>query len=178
MMFNIPIPGGTTGHAVGGALIAIAIGPWAAALSISVALVLQALVFGDGGITAIGANCLNIAFIMPFSGWLTYRALMRFRVMQERLMWQAFAAGVSGWVGLNLAALTTAVMFGIQPILHHTAEGRPLYAPYPLSVAVPFMVLEHMVLFGLVEGLVTGMVVYGLLKSRTRWIVEASGGIR
>ena len=73
MMFNIPLPGATTGHAVGGVLIAVAVGPWGAALAISIALVIQALLFGDGGITAIGANCLNIAFVMPFTGYAVYR---------------------------------------------------------------------------------------------------------
>jgi cobalt/nickel transport system permease protein len=56
MMFNIPIPGGTSGHAVGAALVAIILGPWASMVSVSVALIIQALVFGDGGITAIGAG--------------------------------------------------------------------------------------------------------------------------
>ena len=59
MMFNVPIPGGSTGHAVGGVLVAILLGPWAAMIAITVALVIQALLFGDGGITAIGANCFN-----------------------------------------------------------------------------------------------------------------------
>ncbi len=69
MMFNVPIPGGSTGCAVGGVLIAILIGPWAALIAISIALVIQALLFGDGGITAIAANCFNIAFIMPMAGY-------------------------------------------------------------------------------------------------------------
>ena len=69
MMFNVPLPGGTTGHAVGGVLIAIAIGPLGALFSITIALVIQALLFGDGGITAIGANCINMAFILPFTGY-------------------------------------------------------------------------------------------------------------
>src|SRR5512141_1879511 len=59
MMFNIPIPGGSTGHAVGGTLVAVLLGPWAAMIAITVALVVQALLFGDGGVTAIGANCFN-----------------------------------------------------------------------------------------------------------------------
>src|SRR5512135_2695208 len=61
MMFNIPMPGGTSGHATGTALIAILLGPWAAVIAVSVALAIQALLFGDGGITALGANCFNIA---------------------------------------------------------------------------------------------------------------------
>lgn len=69
MMFNVPIPGGTTGHGVGGVLIAIAVGPWGASLAISIALVIQALLFGGGSLTAIGANCVNMAFILPFTGY-------------------------------------------------------------------------------------------------------------
>ncbi|MGE5708452.1 MAG: energy-coupling factor ABC transporter permease, partial [Bacteroidota bacterium] len=69
MMFNIPIPGGTTGHAVGGVLVAILLGPWAASIAVSLALIVQALLFGDGGITAIGANCLTMGVVMPFVGY-------------------------------------------------------------------------------------------------------------
>src|SRR5512135_3926299 len=69
MMFNIPVPGGTTAHAVGGTLIAIVLGPWAAVLGVSTALIIQALFFGDGGILAIFANCLNMGVILPFVGY-------------------------------------------------------------------------------------------------------------
>ena len=73
MMFNLPIPGGTTGHAVGSAVIAIIFGPWAAMLAVSVALIIQALIFGDGGITAIGANCFNMAVFMPFAAYFIFK---------------------------------------------------------------------------------------------------------
>src|SRR5574344_1963277 len=69
MMFNILIPGGTTGHAVGGTLIASVLGPYAACIAVSVALLIQALVFGDGGILSFGANCFNMAFVLPFVGY-------------------------------------------------------------------------------------------------------------
>ncbi len=75
MLFNVPIPGGTTGHAVGGVLAAILLGPWAACIAVSVALVIQALLFGDGGITALGANCFNMAFVLPFVGYALYRLI-------------------------------------------------------------------------------------------------------
>lgn len=169
MMFNIPLPGGTTGHAVGGVLIAIAVGPWGAMLSITIALVIQALLFGDGGITAIGANCFNIAFIMPFTGYGTYRLLSRL-VSSEK--GKAVAASIGGWVGLNSAAFTTALMFGIQPLLHTAADGRALYAPYSLSVAIPAMLLEHLILFGVVEALITGLVVHFLQRSQSAWVVQ------
>jgi len=171
MMFNVPLPGATTGHAVGGVLIAIAVGPWGASLAISIALVIQALLFGDGGITAIGANCLNIAFVMPFAGYAVYRWLAR-RFPSAK--GQAIAAGIAGWIGLTAASFTTALMFGIQPLLHTTSDGRALYAPYPLSITVPAMVLEHLLLFGVVEALLTGLVVYHLQGSRSAWVLQAA----
>ncbi len=171
MMFNIPLPGGSTGHAVGGVLIAIAVGPWGALLSVSIAVVIQALLFGDGGITAIGANCFNMGFVMPFTGYLVYRLLARFFPSDRG---KAVSAGFAGWFGLNAAALTTAVMFGIQPLLHTGADGRALYAPYPLSVAVPAMMIEHLTVFGAVEGLVTGLVVHYLQRSRSAWVLRAA----
>ncbi len=77
MMFNVPIPDGTTAHAVGAILIAVVLGPWAAVIAVSIALVIQALFFGDGGVLAIGANCFNMAFVMPFVGYGVYRAARR-----------------------------------------------------------------------------------------------------
>ena len=60
MMLNIPVPGGTTAHAVGTVLAAIVLGPWAALLTTSIALVIQAFFFGDGGVLTLGANCFNM----------------------------------------------------------------------------------------------------------------------
>lgn len=153
MMFNIPIPGGTTGHAVGSAIIALLFGPWAALLSVSVALIIQALVFGDGGITAIGANCFNMAFVMPFVAYYTFRWIAKRN--EKRYV---FAAFLAGYVSLNIAAIVTAIQFGIQPIIATGSDGNPLYSPYPLKVALPAMALEHLLLFGLVEGFVTSLV--------------------
>ena len=76
MMFNIPLPGGTTGHAVGGTLIAILTGsPSAGCIAVTIALLIQALLFGDGGILAFGANCFNMAFILPFLGFAIYKLI-------------------------------------------------------------------------------------------------------
>ncbi len=157
MMFNIPIPGGTTGHAVGSVLCAILLGPWAACIAVSVALVIQALLFGDGGVTAIGANCFNMAFVEVFAGYYLYKLISgsSAAVSPRRVI----AAGLAGYVGLNIAALSAAVMFGIQPMLHKTSEGLALYCPYGLHIAVPAMAVEHLLLFGWVEAIVTASVV-------------------
>ncbi len=75
MMFNVPIPAGTTGHATGACLAAILLGPWAACIAVTVALVVQAMLFGDGGVTAIGANCFNMAFVEVFAGYYLYKLI-------------------------------------------------------------------------------------------------------
>jgi cobalt/nickel transport system permease protein len=75
MMFNIPIVGGSSAHAVGAVFIAILLGPWAAVISVTTALLIQALVFGDGGIMSFGINCFNMAVVMPFSGYFVYKIL-------------------------------------------------------------------------------------------------------
>jgi cobalt/nickel transport system permease protein len=106
MLFNLPIPGGTTGHAVGAVLVAIVLGPWAACIAVSLALILQALLFGDGGITAIGANCLNMAVVMPFVGWGVYRLVAGSSPAQSRRQWLGAALG--GYAGLRPAARSTA----------------------------------------------------------------------
>ena len=157
MMFNIPIVGGTTGHATGATLIAILLGPWAALISVSVALIIQALLFGDGGITAIGANCFNMGVVGVFVGYGVYRLIAaKSEIKSKRRL---VAAAVSAYVSLNISALVAAVQFGIQPMLEKTATGQPLYSPFPLSLAVPAMALEHLLLFGFVEAVVTVLVI-------------------
>ena len=162
MMFNVPIPGGSTGHAVGGALVAILLGPWAACIAITVALVIQALLFGDGGITAVGANCFNMAFVLPFVGYYIYRAIScNASIGSSR---RVIAAFIGGYVGINAAAFLAGVEFGLQPILHHSVSGQALYCPYGLNVAVPTMAGEHLLVFGWVEAIVTALVVKYLQK--------------
>lgn len=157
MMFNVPIPGGTTGHAVGAVLVAILLGPWAACIAVTVALVVQALLFGDGGITAIGANCFNMAFVEVFAGYYLYRLISGSSVITSGR--RVIAAGIAGYVALTIAALSTALMFGIQPLLHKTASGQLLYCPYGLDVAIPVMLGEHLLVFSWVEAVVTALVV-------------------
>ena len=162
MMFNLPIPGGTTGHAVGSAVIAIIFGPWAAMLAVSVAIIIQALIFGDGGITAIGANCFNMAIFMPFTAYYIFKL---FSIKTTRKPRVTFAAFISGYLSLVMAAIITAVEFGIQPLIASTPDGKALYCPYDLSIAIPAMAIEHMLLFGIVEGIITAIIVSYFLKN-------------
>jgi cobalt/nickel transport system permease protein len=163
MMLNIPIIGGTTGHAVGVVLIAILLGPWAACIAVSIAVIVQALIFGDGGVTAIGANCLNMAVIMPFVGYWVYRLIAGSSDLKSKKRW--IGAVIGGYAGINAAALTTAIILGIQPIIAHDAAGKALYAPFPLKLAITVMVGEHLILFGIVEAVVTGLVIKYIQKT-------------
>ncbi len=162
MMFNVPIPGGSTGHAVGGVLVAILLGPWAACIAVTVALVIQALLFGDGGITAIGANCFNMAFVLPFVGYYVYKLVSAGSAPGSGR--DVVAAGVGAYVGICVAATAAGVEFGLQPLLFHSPTGQSLYCPYGLNVAVPAMAGEHLLIFGWVEALVTALVVKYLHK--------------
>lgn len=162
MMFNLPIPGGTTGHAVGSAVIAIIFGPWAAMLAVSVAIIIQALIFGDGGITAIGANCFNMAIFMPFTAYFIFKVFSKKTAKKPGV---TFAAFISGYLSLVLAAILTAAEFGIQPLIASTPDGKALYCPYDLSIAIPAMAIEHMILFGIVEGIITATIVNYFLKT-------------
>jgi cobalt/nickel transport system permease protein len=152
MMFNVPLPGGTTGHAVGGTLLAILMGPYAACISVTVALLIQALMFGDGGILAFGANCFNMAFILPFLGYFVYK-FVKDRVKTEKGEYAGIAIG--SYLGINIAALCAGIEFGIQPLLFSNAAGQPLYCPYPLSVSIPAMTIPHLLVAGFMEVLFT-----------------------
>jgi cobalt/nickel transport system permease protein len=171
MMFNVPIPGGTTGHAVGGGIIAILLGPWTAVIAVSVALIIQAIVFGDGGITAIGANCFNMAVVMPFASYWVFKLVDG---NSKSALRSSIAAFLSGWLGLVIAAVVAGIEFGIQPAIAHGPDGRPLYCPYPLSVALPAMALEHLFPFGLVEGAVTVLLLRYFLKNEADLVYALS----
>jgi cobalt/nickel transport system permease protein len=173
MMFNLPLPGGTTGHAVGIGLAAVVLGPWAAMLAVSVAIVIQALFFGDGGITAIGANCFNMAVVGALVSYAVYRMIAgRSAILSFR---RVTAAALAGYVAINVSALLAAIEFGIQPLLYRDATGAPLYCPYPLSVAIPAMMLGHLTIAGLAELVVSAGVVAFIQKSDPSLLKSTAG---
>lgn len=157
MMFNLPIPDGTTAHAVGGTLIALLLGPYAACVAVSVALLIQALIFGDGGILSFGANCFNMAFVLPFVGYYLYRLF-------TKLLPNKIAIFLAAYIGINLAAFCASVEFGIQPLLFTDAMGQPLYCPYPLWVSIPAMIFPHLTIAGIAEGVFTVALYSFMLK--------------
>ncbi|HXR27016.1 MAG TPA: cobalt transporter CbiM, partial [Candidatus Baltobacteraceae bacterium] len=169
MMFNVPVPGGTTAHGVGGTLIAIVLGPWAAVIAVSVALIIQALFFGDGGVLAIFTNCLNMGIILPFVGYFTYRLISgRAPILSTRRVW---AAAIGSYVGITVAAFWVGAELGIQPILF-TQDGHPLYSPYTLEQAIPAMVAAHAFGASIVEALITGLGVAYFQKRHPEYLTS------
>ena len=157
MMFNIPALGGTTAHPVAGTLLAIILGPWAACIGISVALLIQALFFGDGGLLAYGANCFTMAFVLPFVGFAVFRLTARASGSKSR--WTPLCAAVAAFVGLNAAAAVVAVLLGIQPALFHEPSGHALYFPFGLRITLPAMLGTHLLIAGPAEAIVAALAV-------------------
>lgn len=175
MMFNIPIPDGTTAHAVGGVVVAIVLGPWAAVISVSVALLFQALLFGDGGVLSFGVNCLNMAVLLPFVGYAVYRLIAgRAPLTSKR---RVIAAGIGGYAGINAAALATAIELGLQPELFTASDGTPLYAPYGMSKTIPAMMVAHLTFAGLAELVLAGAIVAYLQRADVTRLVANHPGI-
>jgi cobalt/nickel transport system permease protein len=176
MMFNLPLPGGTTGHAIGIGLATVVIGPWAAMLAVSVALIVQALFFGDGGVIAIGANCFNMAIAGSLVAYAVYRLVAGKSALGSPR--RVVAAGAAGYAAINVSALLAAIEFGIQPLLYKDASGAPLYCPYPLSVAIPAMMLGHLTIAGLAELAVSAGVVAFLQRSDFSLLRATAGRVR
>ena len=153
-MLNWPLPGGTSLHFVGGALSGILLGPWLGFLPMFLVLLVQCLLFHDGGITALGANLLNMAIIDVLAGYAVYKlAPQRYKV---------FGAFLGGWLGIALAGLACGVEIGVSSQL-----------PYGLAVTVPVMAGWHAAL-GIIEGAITSAVV-SYISRRAPHLVEGGG---
>jgi cobalt/nickel transport system permease protein len=155
------------------AIATIVLGPAMSILAISIALAVQALFFGDGGITAFGANCFNMAIVGSLTAFCVYRLVAWNAEITS--MRRVVAAGFAGYAAINVAALCAAIEFGIQPLLFRDASGAPLYAPYPLSISVPAMMLGHLTFAGLAEAIVSAGVV-GYLQRASPEVLQSAVG--
>jgi len=162
MMFNWPVPDGTTAHMVGGALIATLLGPYAAVIAVSIALLIQALLFGDGGITTFGANCFNMAFILPFTAYLILK--LSHKLIDDDKKASIIGSFIGGYVGLNIAAFFCGLEIGIQPFIQ---KG---YCPYPYWLSIPAMLFAHLTVAGWIEAFVTMAVVSYLYSSNPEYL--------
>lgn len=146
------------------------LGPEAACISVSITLLLQALLFGDGGILSFGANCFNMAFILPFAGYYIYKLIYSKLKVKHG---QNIAIIIGSYLGINIAALCAAIEFGVQPILFKNSQGQPLYCPYSLKVSIPAMTIPHLLVAGIVEALFTAAV-YSFIKKVSPGIIYKS----
>jgi cobalt/nickel transport system permease protein len=147
-MLNFPVAGGTSGHLVGGALAAILLGPWAGLLVMTCVLLVQAIVFQDGGITALGANVLNMGIISVFVGYYVYRLVSE--LLKGKRLAEPVGGFVAGWASIVVAAVACAVELALS-------------GTSPLGVALPAMAGVH-ALIGIGEGLITALVL-GFLRA-------------
>jgi len=145
-MLNFPIGGGTTGHLVGAALAAILLGPYAGAVIIMVILVIQGLLFGDGGVTVMGLNFLNMGFIGCFTGYYVYKAFPE--------KYRKAGIFASAWLAVFLGALACALELSVS---HMISGGTYGIAP---PISIPAMTIYHAVI-GVGEGIITlGVLTY------------------
>ena len=151
-MFNFPVAAGTTGHLLGGALAAILLGPSVGAIVVTIVVIVQAVAFADGGLTALGYNIFNMAIVTAFGGWAAYRIL--------RKILPNSAAGVIAASGLAAGAsvILSAMAFSVEWLFGATA-------PVPFDTVFGAMVGVHL-LIGVGEGVITGMAVGAVLASR------------
>ncbi len=150
MLVAVPLPGGTSAHASGVAVLAVLFGPWIAFASCALVLLLQAMLFGAGGITTFPVNALAMGFAGSLVAWSTYRLLRTWR--------RPVALFLAGWLSVVTAAVLVAVALGVQPLLAHRADGTPLFFPFGLEITLPAIVLPHLVV-GVGEGLLTVLIV-------------------
>jgi cobalt/nickel transport system permease protein len=141
-MVNFPVAGGTSGHLLGGALAAILLGPWSAGLILTTVLIIQMLFFYDGGLTALGANVLNMAVIAPWVAYGTCRLVSNlFRSSAGRTA----AIFLASWMSVMAAALAASLEIAFSGTV-------------PLKIVLPAMLGWH-ALIGIGEGLITVVVV-------------------
>lgn len=154
--FNLPVSMGTSGHLVGGALAAIVLGsPFAAVFILTLVLIIQGFIFGDGGITTMGANILNMGVIGGFVGYYSFQAIIR--IIKNTY----FSAAVAAWLACFIPALACAVEMAIA-------------GTFPLVPGLVAMGLYHAII-GVIEGIVTAVVIYLLAMARPDLIDSDTG---
>lgn len=155
----LPLPGGTSGHLIGVSILAMVFGPWIAFLAYSLMLLLQALVLGAGGITALPINALAMGFV---GGWIAWGLFRLLRPLAPKL-----AIGIATFCSVLLSATLIAVVLGVQPIIATTPDGAPLFFPFGLAITLPAIVIPH-AFIALAEAMIT-MLIVGHAQRR-KWV--------
>jgi cobalt/nickel transport system permease protein len=147
-MLNFPVVGGTSGHLLGGVLAAVLLGPWAGAIVIAVVLVVQCLIFQDGGLTALGANILNMSFVGTMGGWAVF-VLLKLALGKKGVL---AAVAVAAWISVIMASAACALELALSGTV-------------AAAVVFPAMLGIH-ALIGIGEAVITTLAVSFVLKTR------------
>lgn len=151
-MLNFPVAGGTSGHLLGGVLAAVLVGPWLGALCGAVVLVVQALLFADGGITALGLNVANLAIVATFAGYATF-------VLVRRILPKSYSSVVAASaVGALVSVVAASLAFVVEYALGGTGGAS-------LATVATAMVSVH-VLIGIGEAVITALTISAVLATR------------
>lgn len=148
-MLNFPVMGGTSGHLVGGVLAAVLLGPYAAPVVLTCVLAVQCLIFQDGGLTALGANILNMSLIATLVGYLVYKIIRRMLAGNKGIIFGSIAGA---WFSVVIAAVSCAVELALS-------------GTSPLKIVLPVMTGVHIII-GIGEGIITSLVLAFVLKVR------------
>jgi cobalt/nickel transport system permease protein len=154
-MVNFPVAGGTSGHLVGGALVAALLGPSAAVVVVTTVLIVQCFLFADGGVMALGANIFNMAIVNSVAGYAIYRGVCR---VLPGVRGQVAALAFAGWCSTVLAAISCAGQLALSGTV-------------PWAAAFPAMAGTHM-LIGVGEGLISALVFLAIQRTRPEMISE------
>ena len=153
---NFPVAAGTSGHLLGGTLAAIVLGPWAATLIMTAVIGVQAFIFQDGGLLALGWNILNMGVLTAFTGYFSYRWF--YKMIGNKTGARAAASFAAAWLSVEIGAMATAVELAVS-------------GTSPLMIGLPAMVGIH-ALIGIGEGVITSGAVSLLQTSRSE-VLEA-----
>ena len=159
-MLNFPVAAGTSGHLLGGALAAVLVGPWAGALCVSVVLLVQGLLFADGGLSALGLNIVNMALVTAWGGYAVFLLLRRALPATKTSV--TVSAGVAAGISVVLASLAFVVEYAIG------GNGGAL-----VGTVFAAMVGVH-TLIGIGEGIVTALTVGVVLGVRPDLVYGAA----
>ena len=158
---NYPVPGGTSGHLVGGTLVAIILGPWASVIVLFLILVIQSL-FGDGGITALGPNAFNMGIIGGIVGFYVVVLLVRLfnKTSLKKELKVTIATAIGSYIAIVLASFICGIEIGIGGAI-------------PIEIAIPAMVFWHLII-GIGEAIISALIVFYIYKTKPDFILTES----
>ncbi len=158
---NYPVPGGTSGHLVGGTLVGVILGPWASVIVLFLILVIQSL-FGDGGITALGPNAFNMGIIGGIVGFYIVVLLVRLfnKTSLKKELKVTIATAIGSYIAIVLASFICGIEIGIGGAI-------------PMEIAIPAMVFWHLII-GIGEAIISALIVFYIYKTKPDFILTES----